>query len=292
VEDGLKAITRRLYTADKMWRDDGNSARTFILLHTGAGPRLDHPCWDASWAMPDEHMIDDLEELGILRVEAHLPNNKQRTFTFTHKGREEAKALVDQINIPTGIGGHVPTPDRVVDWLIRVRADAPDCFSPPTGLLDRAVTDGLIGVPARERFAGQLIRLVEDGYLRGEVPDFDQALDEQRLQMTTSLELSMEALERPASSTTTHITVHGPMINSQIAAGDISSFSVFVQLLDRAYDEISALSGIDGETREGAKGLLDRLRGKVASGAGIVVTSASATLVSEVLARLAGLPLH
>jgi predicted nucleotide-binding protein len=61
---------------------------------------IDHPRWDASWAVPSEHTIDDLGELGLLRV---VPSSStSRTFTLTMKARELASELqVQAAGTPT-----------------------------------------------------------------------------------------------------------------------------------------------------------------------------------------------
>lgn len=83
----------------------------------------------------------------------------------------------------------------------------------------------------------------------------------------------------------------GSVINSQVATGDITQYKVLVQVLDRAYDEIDNLEGVDAETKDEAKGLIDQLRGKARSASGEILSGAAGNLVAGVLARLIGLPL-
>jgi len=52
---------------------------------------IDHPAWDSSWATPNEQTVDDLAELGLLRVEPH--HNRERRFALSMKGREAAQQL-------------------------------------------------------------------------------------------------------------------------------------------------------------------------------------------------------
>jgi hypothetical protein len=62
---------RRIAEAEQLWRRDGHAPRPFYLEPTGGmGRVMDHPRWNKSWATPDEVTIDDLAELGFLRVEA------------------------------------------------------------------------------------------------------------------------------------------------------------------------------------------------------------------------------
>lgn len=85
------------------------------------------------------------------------------------------------------------------------------------------------------------------------------------------------------------INFYGSVVAGQIAAGDISNFASFSDLLSQAEMEIQALEEVDKEDRDGALDLIDVLRGK-ASDAGVqVLTGASGGLLADVLARLIGL---
>lgn len=57
---------------------------------------VDHPAWDPSWATPSEQTIDDLAELGLLRVEPS--NDRRRSFSISMKGREAAAELQRRIS--------------------------------------------------------------------------------------------------------------------------------------------------------------------------------------------------
>ncbi|HEX4463467.1 MAG TPA: nucleotide-binding protein [Solirubrobacterales bacterium] len=85
-EDAL----RRIRQADKAWSDDGHEPELFRLHHRGGmESHIDHPRWDRAWAVPSEHTIDDLEEMGYLRVEPHF--DKRRSFVLTPDGRRKAE---------------------------------------------------------------------------------------------------------------------------------------------------------------------------------------------------------
>jgi hypothetical protein len=83
---------RRIYEADTMWSKEGHEPESFRLRHRGGGGReIDHPRWNSSWATPSEHTIDDLGELGLLRVSPSA--DKSRKFGLTMKGRREEPLL-------------------------------------------------------------------------------------------------------------------------------------------------------------------------------------------------------
>lgn len=99
VEQRHRDLLLRAYQAEAKWSAESGDPRTFLLLHSGGMQRhIDHPCWNPSWPAPSELTIDDLGELGHLRVEPS--HNKQRTFTLSMAGRELASRLHRQANDP------------------------------------------------------------------------------------------------------------------------------------------------------------------------------------------------
>lgn len=77
---------RRVFEADRSWTSEGHEPEDFHLRYPGDGPKIEHPRWDPSWAVFSEQTIDDLEEMGFLRVDPH--HNKTRSFGLTLTGRE------------------------------------------------------------------------------------------------------------------------------------------------------------------------------------------------------------
>ena len=246
--------------------------------------------WDPSWAIPDQHTIDDLEEMGILRLESRSGNS--RTFALTVRGREEAAAVAEQHAAPAASGGRAPSAREVLRWLVAVARDEPACFDIPERLLDRAVSEQMIDFAGREPFAHRILGLVEQGYLRGNVPALEFGTGQQRLARTQNLEITVAAdqfVERVAPSASV-VTIIGNVINSQVAAGDINSFVTFNDVLDRAYAEVEALGDVDPDVKAEAKGLLARLRTRAVTGAGEIMTGAGGAIAAGVISRLLGLP--
>jgi hypothetical protein len=99
VESRHRDAWRRIRQADKTLEEKGREPEIFLLLHTGSGREILHPCWDRSWAIPSEHTIDDLEELGLLRVEPS--DSKSRRFSLTMAGRRDGDAL---LSVASGAG--------------------------------------------------------------------------------------------------------------------------------------------------------------------------------------------
>lgn len=153
--------------------------------------KIDHPGWDRSWSVPTHHTIDDLGELGFLRIEPSA--DKRRSFVLSMKGRSEADLLAREISRGNPSTGPAPAPDEVLQWLVALHQAAPEGFTEPISIIDRAVADGMIDVSGRSSFGTRVLDLLDDGYLRGDVPDWDQASPEQRLRRTTNLRLTMRA---------------------------------------------------------------------------------------------------
>jgi hypothetical protein len=85
-------LLRHIAEATETWARAGRPARSFLLLHLGGlRSTIDHPGWDSSWPTPTEHDIDDLAELGLLRVEPF--HDKRRSFVLSVKGAEVAAEI-------------------------------------------------------------------------------------------------------------------------------------------------------------------------------------------------------
>ena len=99
---------RRLAQADKRLQEDGCEPEAFHLHYGAAMEReIHHPRWDHSWATPSEHDVDDLAELGLLRISAQ--EGKTRSFALTMKGRTHGQALDDAVSFPVSAGsGRAP----------------------------------------------------------------------------------------------------------------------------------------------------------------------------------------
>lgn len=288
VEDRHRSALRRIYQADRMLADDGREPSLFHLMYTGGGRRMDHPRWDPSWAVPDEHTIDDLDELGLLRVQPST--GKSRSFVLKMRGRDEAEAFVNQSLPPTSSVGRAPSAREVLRWLLQVAHDEPSCFDIPERLLDRAVTEGLIETTGREALAQRIVALYPR-YLQGDLPELAFSSAEHRLVRGSRLQLTVEAEQSvdPQRASDPAIAVFGSVINSQLAAGDINNFVTFTDVLARAQAEVDALEDVAPQAKAEATGILDRLRAGSITAASGMATGAGGALAAQVLAQLLGL---
>lgn len=276
---------RRIYHADDHRRQDGRDPERFHLSYAGGRRGLDHPGWDPSWGAPSEHTVDELADRGFVRLDAVVPfGAKQRSFVLTSAGRTEGQVLHERRGFPTAVGGWAPPLPTVLAWLLTVFTDAPQCFAPPSGLLDRAVSDGLITETGRDVLASRILGLASEGYLSGDVFDSDQATDAQTLQWTPSLSPTMLAY-RASEPGSPSVTVFGDVTNSTIA-GHTVSVSVFVELLDRAAEQIAAMDDVPEETKRAAGDFIARWRERASTAAGGVAVAAGGGLATEVISQL------
>lgn len=95
VEPRHQDALRRIFEADRASAREGHDPEPFRLRFSGEAldGKIEHRCWDRSWAVPSGETIDDLGELGVLRVEPSL--NKARVFSLSMHGRAEAAKLFE-----------------------------------------------------------------------------------------------------------------------------------------------------------------------------------------------------
>jgi DNA-binding MarR family transcriptional regulator len=292
MEHEHREVLHRIYQANDAWRSDGHASRTFQLLYTGGTVVIDHPRWGRSWPVPSEHVVDDLEELGLLRVEPHDANKKNRTFTLTVKGHEQARALDEAATFPTAVGGRAPSPAETLRWLVRIDEEAPETLEDPALLLDRSVSDGLIDAGGREALAKRILALIEEGYATAKLVDVDQIGAEQTLLYAEDFAMTIKASEsvRPETGSGTTVNVYGAVVNSQVAGGDITNNTTFISILERAESEIGALQGVDEEIKQQAKDVIKALLGRGAAASGQILTGAGGALAAAVISKLTGFP--
>src|SRR4051794_16981491 len=69
MEQRHATLLRRLAQADRNWANAGNDPQTFQLLPgMCALTDINHPAWDRSWPGLTALDVDELEELGYVRV--------------------------------------------------------------------------------------------------------------------------------------------------------------------------------------------------------------------------------
>lgn len=288
METRLAELLRRLGQAESISERQGEQRQPFLLIYAwGGSVGIKHPAWDESWPSPAAEDIDDLEELGYVRNQA--PGNAKRVFALTVRGRQQASVLAEPSR--QYAGGRSPGLDQIISWLVQLDVEAPEVLTRPGELPSRAVRDGFIDEVSREAFSSRVVDLVSQGFLTGDLPDLDQVSAEQQLGLSDGLRLTMKAHERAEKEPSEGaMHFHGSVIAGQIAAGNITNFVSFGDLLDDAEQEIRGLEEIDETEREGALGLIDVLRGRAGAAGAEVLTGAGGGLLAGVLAQLIGLP--
>lgn len=287
MEHRHREALRRIYQADRMLQEDGREPEQFVLYPAGGpnGRKVLHARWNSSWAAPSAETIDDLGELELLRVEA--PSDLGRKFSLTMQGRDEARAIDAQAVVPQATGGSAPTASEVLMWLFEFAKRYPNALDSPADILDLATREGFIRMDGRDALAARILRLIEEGYLQGDVPELAHGTPSQRLAGVRHLQFSMKATEvRDASTGSTPSSVVNIMAG-QIALGDIANYVTFGDVLDRAEHEVDALTE-DEETRSAVKRLIDQMRGSAATASGQVVTGTVAGVAATAVARALG----
>jgi hypothetical protein len=282
----LEQALRLIYRADSHRRESGHETEPFLLTYTAPHERvIQHPGWDPSWGAPSEHTIDELVDLGLLRANPVVPaGSKVRSFAITPAGHREGQLAEERRSMPIALGGWSPPLPTVLAWVMSMFDRAPECFEPPSGLLDKAIEDEFIMPTGRGVLAKRILALVRDGFLDGDLLDSDQATDEQILSWTPSLTPTMKAY-RPTDSTGSGVTIFGNVTGSVIAGRDIS-LDMFVALLDRADAEIAARDDVPQETKREAHEFIARWRERLATASGSVTIAAGGGLAADVLAQL------
>src|SRR3954453_10141182 len=104
MEQRHATFLRRLAQADRNWSQAGNDPEPFHLL-PGMGDLSDinHPAWDRSWPGLTSMDVDDLEELGYVRVLKR--SGLDRVFALTVAGRTAGAQLDQVVTTPTSPGG-------------------------------------------------------------------------------------------------------------------------------------------------------------------------------------------
>lgn len=217
--------------------------------------------------------ILDLEANGHVRL---LPSNSSSVvakFTLTSAGRAAGSPPSGSVGEVVG-DGPPPSDEEVLRWLAELRTSARGAGLLANGgaLLEEA--DRRFREDTVDAVAASLIALGEDELIVFDDASrsIDQISDRQRLVRAGVFRLTATGRDRaepPAGTPTTVIQiVHA--VQAQVAAGSINNYVTFSALLDRAEEALDQVHGVDEETREEARGIIDKLRaasGTIASGA-------------------------
>lgn len=235
--------------------------------------------------------ILDLEAAAHVRLVPSNSSSVVAKFTLRSAGRAAGTA-------PSAAVGQVvgddppPSDDEVLRWLAELRSSARGAGLLANGgaLLEevgRRFGEDVIGA-----VAASLIGLEDDGLIVFDDPSrlVDQISGRQRLVRASRFRLTAVGRDRavPAATPTTVIQiVHA--VQAQVAAGDINHYVNFSALLDRAEEALDEVEGVDEETREEARSIIDKLRaasGPIATG---TASGAGGAVVGALLKQLLGL---
>jgi hypothetical protein len=153
---------------------------------------------------------------------------------------------------PTSGGGNVPVASEVLTWLFSFSERHPTALDEPSQILDLATREGFAPLDGRHALAARLLRLIDEGYLQGEVPALAHATPTRRLAETAHLQLSMKAFGLRDASTAPGPRSVVNIVAGQVALGDIANYVTFGDVLITAEREVDDLTE-DEATRGAAK---------------------------------------
>jgi len=275
IDPDSRELLQRIYEADRAWARSGHDDRSFLLMHLGGMQRaLDHPGWEDAWPIPTSRQIDDLEELSLLRVESHPPNNKNRTFELSGRGRSHArKAGSPSTTSDKQTARPAPNHDDVLHWLAAVDASIRE-----SGLaLSEAVTD-YFGTDSLDVVCTYLLDLKEGGFVKfldpmARLNGWDATV---RIRKASEFAVTMSGHDRlrPAQVSPGPTLIFNGRVG-QVAARDIlNHFVVTSEIADGALQKLALRDDLDEETRAGARSLIDRARGNAF---GLLIAAEQAT---------------
>jgi hypothetical protein len=244
--------------------------------------------------LPSEGDLHDLAADGLIHLLEHQAPSVVARFALTGSGRAAGhRRMIDADLQNPAQDSPPPSPDALLAWLHGLSTSSGGATVLKSGgaLMNQALD--LYGKAALESVARSMIDLRDDGFVRFDDPGamLDQIPESERIAMAGEIRLTSSAMDRINAGTRNaqSITQIVHATNAQVAAGNISNYVSFSELLDSLEDALDDLAGVDDEVREEARGLLAGLRsatGKITVG---VTTSTAAALIGGLLQQKLGL---
>ena len=293
IEPRQLKILQALVGSEDQLRDKGRAAE-WILMQLPRGRTGLKPGIPNGGSLDVTHAdLLDLTGEGYVHELPYSGSTVLMKFALTGAGRAAGRppAVVQQVGPTAPPPGPPPGLDEVLAWIVALES------SPAAGALadggrlgNKVIAD--FGTEHREIVAWRILDLRDEGLVRFEdfAAKLDQLSDADRLSMASGFRVTTAGRDRVRKQKrpdgNTHITQIINAVNAQVAAGDIQNYVTFQAFLDRAEEAIEALDDIDEQTREEAKGLLDKLRGATGTVATSAAGGAAGTVVGAVFTRL------
>ena len=258
----------RIYKAECRWADGGHDDRSFLLMHTGGMQRvLDHPGWDESWPTPTSRQIDDLAEYDLLRVvEPHAPNTKNRAFELSTRGRQVGRGFTQAPDAPelppSDPSSPPPSLDEVLAWFAELdenaRADGPRLLQAATARFGASHLETISGL----LFDFEDARLIKFTNPMAMLTGWSASV---RIGKGGNFRITVAGVDRvnraPSFAPAPTFNIHGNV--GQLAGRDIiTAITITQEIVDLALQELDRRPGIDDTTREGARSLIERAKGR------------------------------
>jgi hypothetical protein len=292
------AILQGLVSTENEMRERGQPTDFILLQMPGPRTGLKPGIADEDTLAPVLGDILDLETEGYVHMLSSRSSTVLAAFALTAAGRAAGRRSAVQADIQEPVPSTAPpSADDVLAWMARLakEADGSGLLAAGGALLNAALDR--FGQEHLESVARHMIDLQDDGLLAFDDPlaGIDQLPESERLSRASGFRLTafgrdrvVYAGGRTRESSITQIVLAE---KAQVAAGNIENhFESYNELLDRIAEALEALTDIDEEAKQEARGILDKLR----SASGTIATGASASaggaVLGGVLKGILGLP--
>jgi hypothetical protein len=283
-------LLRALTAKETLLREQGQPPDFIFLQMPGPAFGLKPDIDDEEEIRPMEADFQDLEAEGHLYLSPGDSPTVLLRLALTARGRA-AGALVTTQLAPSPLSSAPPNADAILAWLRELSTSAVGVSAMANGgaLINEAIE--AFGPEHVESVALSLIDLGGPGLLLFEDPASatEGITDTDRIRMATRFRLPAGTANRTGSPAQ-QITQIINAATAQVAAGDIHNYGSFEELLDRLAEDLDHLTDVDEETRDEARGILDKLRsasGKITVGA---AASGGGALIGALLKQKLGLP--
>ena len=237
----------------------------------------------------------DFEHAGYVHRLTSTSRDVVLKFALSASGREAGRERTVTAGIADPPVETAPaSSDDVLRWLAGLEESGPGSRILRDGgtLVNQALEQ--FGLEHHEAVCRRLFDLRDDGLILFEDPgaQLQRVSDADRLGMAEHFRLSAPGRDRAAPSVppSTSVMQIVNAVNAQVAAGDITNYVSFEQLLDRVDQALTEITGVDEEARAEARGMLEKLRGVSGTIATGTVTGAGGALLGTVLKHALGLP--
>lgn len=241
---------------------------------------------------PSEADVLDLDAEGYVHQLPTTSSSVVAKFQLSARGR-----AAGQPRAATGTampGTPPPSLDAMLRWVADLEEFATGSATLAAGGEVMNAAQSAFGQEHAEAIARRLLDLRDSGLVNFNDPaaSLEQLSEADRLEMASDFRVTVTGRDRvqPRTAPATTIMQVVQAAQAQVAAGNITNYVSFTQLLDRVEEALGQVDGVDDETRAEARGLLDKLRAASGTVATESASGAGGALLGALLKQALGLP--